>query len=475
MSAPDASSPDAPSQAERLAPLSLQQEGLHFFDRQAPDSAVYSIPYRFDLDGPLDVEALRLALQGLVERHEILRTRFVERDGAYAQLIAPPETFALPCQLLEMPGGEATDEDELQAELERLSAEFAAAPFDLERGPLLFASLRQLSPNRHALFLRMHHIVFDGWSYGVLTRDLDLLYRAARSKRPAPLPALPAQFADYARWQRARLASGALDGDLAYWRAQLAGAPALVSLPTDLPRAAAARNTGRTLEHAWPEELGKGLVGLARILETTPFVVLTAAVTALLARYSGQRDVCLGFPLDGRGHSEIPAEDLIGYFANTLVLRAQVEPELSFRQLAARAKDAVAGAIEHGELPFDKLVEALAPARTLAHHPLFQVCITYQGADEAWRMGNIKVRHRPCPSEIAKFDVTFDFERAGDQLRVRLEYSDELYLEQTMRGVQAELERLVAHAVAEPDGPLPGSAAPETLAPAPARSLRKRR
>ena len=466
----------APDAGERLAPLSLQQEGLHFFDRQTPDSAVYSIPYRFDLEGPLDVEALRRALGDLVQRHQILRTCFIEREGTYAQQVLAQVDVPVPCEPLAVEGGE----DALEAELERLAGELAAAPFDLERGPLLFASLRQISATRHALLLRMHHIVFDGWSYGVLTRDLDLLYRAARSKRPAPLPALPVQFADYARWQRERLASGALDGGLAYWRARLAGAPALVSLPTDLSRPAVAGNTGRTLEQAWPPELGQGLIGLARALEVSPFVVLAAAVTALLARYSGQRDVCLGFPVDGRGHSELQVEDLIGYFSNTLVLRTQVEPELTVRQLVERVREAVAGAIEHGELPFDKLVEALAPARTLAHHPLFQVCVTYQAADEVWRMGNIKARHRPCPSGISKFDVTFDFERAGDQFRVRLEYADELYLEVTMREVMAELQRFLVRAIAEPDGGLADTAEarssePASPSPSGARSLRKRR
>ncbi|MBK7539885.1 MAG: hypothetical protein IPI49_31930 [Myxococcales bacterium] len=473
MSSRGSQSPLDDGEPLRLAPLSMQQEGLHFFDRQAPDSAVYSVPYRFDLEGPLDVEALRRALEALVQRHEILRTRFIERDGAYWQQIMSETAVTLPCEPLTVTG----DEPELEAELERLAAALADAPFDLERGPLMFASLRQLSPTRHALFLRMHHIVFDGWSYGVLTRDLDLLYRAARSTRPAPLPALTVQFADYARWQRERLASGALDDVLAYWRARLVGAPALVSLPTGLPRPAVAGNTGRTLEQAWPEELGKGLVGLARALGVSPFVVMATAVAALLARYTGQRDVCLGFPVDGRGHSELPVEDLIGYFSNTLVLRAQVEPELSFRQLVERVRDAVAGAIEHGELPFDKLVEALAPTRTLAHHPLFQVCITYQAADEVWRMGNVKARHRPCPSGISKFDVTFDFERSGDQFRVRLEYADELYLEPTMWDVLAELQRLIARGIAEPDGGLADTSGPPaaTQAAAPARSLRKRR
>lgn len=465
------SGPD-PQAGELLAPLSLQQEGLHFFDRQAPDSALYSIPYRFDLEGPLEESALQRALIELVQRHQILRTCFVERDGAYAQLVLPAAPVELPCEELASVGDEAS----LELELQRRSGAFAAAPFDLERGPLLFARLLRLSPTRHVLFLRMHHIVFDGWSYGVLTRDLDLLYRAARNGRPAPLPPLPVQFADYARWQRARLVSGALEPALDYWRAHLAGAPPLVSLPPDLPRPAVARNTGRTVEQALPEELGKGLVGFARAAGTTPFVVLCSAVAALLSRYAGRADVCLGFPVDGRGHADLAVEDLIGYFSNTLVLRARVEPESGFRQLVEQVRGEVAAAIEHGELPFDKLVEALAPTRTLAHHPLFQVCVTYQAADEVWRMGNVKARHRPCPSEISKFDLTFDFERAGDRFLVRLEYADELYLEPTMREALAALQRVLASGIAAPDGALADLVeASPSAAPLQTRSLRKRR
>jgi Condensation domain len=457
----------ASANEERLAPLSFGQQGLHFFDRQAPDSALYSIPYRFDIDGPLDPAALDRACRSLLQRHDVLRTCFVEREGSFYQNVLPSISFSLPSEDL----AGVVEQEQL---VESIAAAFASAPFDLTRGPLFFARLLHLGPDRHVFLLRMHHIVFDGWSYGILTHELDVSYRAARSGRAPQLAALPLQFADYARWQRQRLEDHSLDEELAYWKRTLQGAPPLLTLPTDRPRPAVPGYSGRTLDFEFTPELSSGVIALARALAVTPFVLLSAAVSLLMARYSGQTDICLGFPIDGRGHTDLEAEDLIGFFANTLVLRTSVVPGATFRQLVETTRLAMLGAMEHGELPFDKLVESIAPTRSMAHHPLFQVTLTYQSVDDEWRMGNLNVTHKPCPSNISKFDLTFDFEKRRDRFRICLEYADELFLEGTLREMMGELTRSLTQVVADPDT-VAADSLPTPTAAAPVRSLRKRR
>ena len=356
-----------------LWPLSFGQERLHFFDRLHPDSTLYSVPYRLELDGQLDALALERAFCALIERHEVLRTCFVERNGSFYQKVLPSIAFQLPCEDL----SGAADQDEL---VESRSSTFVSAPYDLGNGPLIRARLLRRSPVRHVLLLGLHHIVFDGWSSTVMADELDVLYRAARDALAPQLPDLPIQYADFAEWQRQRHADGAFDVELEYWKQTLAGAPPLLTLPTDRPRPAVPTHSGRSLDFDLPDELSAGILSLASSLAVTPFVVLTAAVNVLLARYSGQTDLCVGFPVAGRSHAQL--DGLIGFFSNTLVLRTSLEREWTFRQVVESTRQAMLGAMEHAEIPFDKLVEALTPARTLACHPLFQVCITHQTAEE---------------------------------------------------------------------------------------------
>jgi len=450
-----------------LVPLSFGQERLHFFDRLQPGSTLYAVPYRLEIEGKLDTAALEHAFAGLIERHAALRTRFVEHDGGYYQSVSPSISFQLPCEDI----SDVADQGSL---VDALTSAFAAAPIDLAAGPLVCAHLYRSGPDRHVLLLKLHHIVFDGWSYAVLVNDLDALYRAARRGRRPPLPTLPIQYTDFALWQRQRHAGGHFADDLAYWKDALAGAPPVVTLPIDRPRPAAPTHTGCNLDAELPAALVDGVLALARSFAVTPFLVLTGAVNALLMRYGGQADVCVGLPVTGRSHPEHDLDGLIGFFANTVVLRTRCAYDATFRQIVEATRQAMLGALEHDAMPFDKLVEALAPERSLAYHPLFQVCVTYQTTEDFWRMGDLKVYERLRPSTIAKFDLTFDFSRTPRGIRMRIEYSDELFHEGTVRGMMRELLSTLERGVSNPDARA-ADGSPSSIAASPVRGLRKRR
>ncbi|MBS0444625.1 MAG: amino acid adenylation domain-containing protein [Proteobacteria bacterium] len=432
---------DMLSESSFFAPLSFSQERLYFFDRLSPGSALYAVSYRLQFDGELDVPALEWALRGLVGRHEVLRSRFVERDGAFCQQVLPPGDWPLPIEDL-------SDRTDASAAVDAIALAFGSAPYDLEHGPVMRARVLKLQARRHVLLLGLHHIVFDGPSSAVMARDLDELYGAAREARAPRLPELPIQYADYAQWQRERYDAGELDADLAYWKAALAGAPALLALPTDHPRPAARSYIGRTLEARLPRSVRAGVVGLSERLGVTPFIVFSTVLNLLLARFSGQADVCLGFPVAGRDHPDL--EDLIGFFSNTLVLRPRLRHDASVCDAVERTRDCVVEALAHQEMPFDKLVEALAPERSLGWHPLFQVCVVYQTDEDHWRLGTAEARFTPTDVGISKFDLTFYFEDRGDDCTLRIEYSTELFEARTVAGLRRGFEQLCAAACRDP-------------------------
>ncbi|HEV3052085.1 MAG TPA: condensation domain-containing protein, partial [Longimicrobium sp.] len=296
------------------APLSFAQERLWFIDRLEPGSATYNIPVAQRLGGVLDQAALERALGEIVRRHEALRTTFTEADGSPVQVIAPFGEFALPVEDLSGLG-----EADREAAVKRRTGEEVRRGFDLSAGPLFRAALLRLSEEDHVLLLTMHHIVSDGWSIGVLFRELSALYEAYREGRGSPLPELAVQYADYAVWQREQLAGEALERQLAYWRERLAGAPELLELPTDHPRPAVQTYRGAAVPVALPLELLERLQSLARSEEATLYMVLLAAFQVLLSKYSGSDDIVVGSPIAGRTRKEM--EELIGFFVNTLVLR----------------------------------------------------------------------------------------------------------------------------------------------------------
>ncbi|HEV2734185.1 MAG TPA: condensation domain-containing protein, partial [Longimicrobiaceae bacterium] len=357
----------------RLAP-SFAQQRLWFVEQLGAAGAAYHVPRRLRLRGELDREALLRALDRIVARHEALRTTFVVVDGEPEQRIAPAESGF---HLLEHDlGGHAGAE----TELDRLVAEEAGAPFDLERGPLIRGRLVRLAPDDHVLLVTMHHIVSDGWSMGVFSRELGTLYGAFRRGDVDPLPPLPVQYADYAAWQRRWVEGEVLRRQADFWRETLAGAPELLELPADHPRPARQDYAGAAAGLRLDEELTAGLGALSRRQGTTLFMTLLAGWAAVLSRLSGQEDVVVGTPTANRGRREI--EGLVGFFVNTLPVRVELAGSPTVAELLGRGKRRALEAQQHQDIPFEQVVERVQPARSLAHGPGFQVTFAWQNEGE---------------------------------------------------------------------------------------------
>ncbi|MEW5926736.1 MAG: amino acid adenylation domain-containing protein [Gemmatimonadota bacterium] len=433
-----------PSERTTGLPLSFAQERLWFLDRLQPGGTTYNVPLALRLDGALDVRALERALGEVVRRHEALRTVFREVDGAPVQVIEPFTGFALVVEDLSGPGG---------ADVERRAGEDAAAPFDLERGPLFRARLLKAGAEEHALLLCMHHAVSDGWSMDVLFRELAALYAAYRAGGESPLPELAVQYADYAVWQRRQLAGEALERQLSYWKAQLAGAPELLELPTDHPRPPAPSFRGGTVPVELPAGLPERLAALGRREGATPFMTLLAAFQLLLSRYAGSGDVVVGSPIAGRTRRE--TEGLIGFFVNTLVLRTDLGGDPPFRELLRRVREVTLGAYEHQDVPFEKLVAELQPERSLSHSPLFQVSFTFGGAEGAG-IGILELRVAPLDAqpESAKFDLSLGLAATPRGLRGGLTYATDLFERATMERMAGHLARLLEQVAGGADLPL---------------------
>jgi hypothetical protein len=351
-----------------VVPLSYAQERLWVLEQIEAAGAAYNIPETMRLSGALDVSALERAFVALVDRHEVLRTRFAQVDGIPVQVVDAPGLFRLECEdLSDLP------DEEREGEARRRAGAIAWTAFDLERGPVFRAVLLRLAAEEHIAVVVMHHIVSDGWSMGVLIREIGALYAAHVEGRSSPLPELPVQYADYAIWQRDWLKGEALERQVAYWKDRLAGAPAALELPTDRARPAVQSFKGASVSVELSKELIDGLQEVARSEGATLFMGLVAAFQILLSRWSGQTDVVVGMPIAGRTHRE--TEGLIGFFANMLALREDLSGNPSFRELLGRAKETALGAYAHQDLPFEKLVEELQPVRDLSRQPIFQVMI----------------------------------------------------------------------------------------------------
>ncbi|HEX7243495.1 MAG TPA: condensation domain-containing protein, partial [Longimicrobiaceae bacterium] len=321
-------------------PLSFAQQRLWVVDRLEPGSAAYNMPYALRLRGGLDAAALRAALDALVRRHEALRTVFAGSDGGPVQVIGPPAP--VPLQVVDL-----RDAPDALREAGRLAAEEALRPFDLERGPLLRSTLLRLDEEDHVLCFTLHHVVSDGWSIEVLVREVSALYAGE------PLPELPVQYADYAVWQRGWLSGGTLEAQLGYWREQLAGAPPLLEIPVDHPRAQGQSPRAAGHRFVLPPALSQGLRELARREGATLFMTVLAGWQALLGRYAGQEDVVVGSPVAGRNRREV--EGLIGFFVNLLVLRVDLSGDPAWAELLGRVRETALGAYDHQELPFERL------------------------------------------------------------------------------------------------------------------------
>jgi amino acid adenylation domain-containing protein len=443
----------------RALPLSFAQQRLWFIHRMDPESGAYNVPLALRLRGALDPRVLRRTLAEIVRRHETLRTVFEERGGEPVQTVRPPAAVPLPA--VDLSG---LPEREREARARRLVLEEARRPFDLERGPLLRARLLRLAPGEHVLVLAMHHVASDEWSTGVLLREAAALYAAFARGASSPLPELPVQYADFAAWQRSWLAGEALDAQLRWWKARLAGAPPLLELPTDRPRAAGRSDAAASHAFTLPAATSAGLRALARREGATLFMTVLAGWQALLGRWSGQDDVVVGTPIAGRTRSEL--EGLIGFFVNMLPLRADLGGGATWRELLARVREGALGAYAHQDLPFERLVDELAAERSLAHAPVFQSTFALQegiAARGGLALDGVALEPLGIAAAEAQFDLDLTVVDEGDSLRAVIGYRTALFEAATVARAAGYLETLLAALASDPElradsVPLPGSA-----------------
>jgi amino acid adenylation domain-containing protein len=436
--------PLVPVGRDRALPLSFAQQRLWFLDQLEPGSAFYNIPLALRLQGALDAAALELALNEVGARHEALRTHFASHDGVPVQVISPAGRLALPFTDLS-----GLVEPERLEQARRRAHEEAQRPFDLSQCPLLRAELLKLDTDEHVLLLTLHHIVADGWSMGVLVREVTTLYEGYARGAEATLPALPVQYTDYAVWQRDWLRGEALAQELSYWKQQLAGAPALLPLPTDHPRPLVQSYRGTSRTQLLSEDLTRALKDLCRSADVTLFMGLLAAFQTLLGRYTGQSDICVGSPIANRNRAEV--EHLIGFFVNTLVLRTQLAEDRSFTELLRDVRETTLNAYAHQDVPFEKLVEELQPERNMSHHPLFQVMFALQNAPvgEA-TLTQITLAPLGVANRTAKFDLTLSISEEGAGLRCQWEYNTDLFEANTIGRMASHFERLLTAVVNAP-------------------------
>ncbi len=433
-----------PLQSDLL--LSFAQERLWFLDRLEPGSPAYNLPLAVQLTGSLDPCAMTAALAEVVRRHEALRTTFALRAGRPVQVVGPPRPMDLPLvDLAALPEPVRKDEAKALADAE------AGRPFDLATGPLLRGLLLRLDGREHRLVLVLHHIVADGWSLGVLVQETAALYEVARRGRPSPLPELPVQYADYAAWQRSWLTGEVLDGLLDHWRARLAGAPALLELPTDRPRPQVQRFHGARLRVELSGELVTGLRDAGLRERATPFMTLLAGFTSLLARHGAGVDLPVGAPVAGR--NRIETEGLIGLLLNTVVLRSDLSGDPAFGDLLARLREVTLDAYTHQDLPFERLVEALVPRRDLSHSPLFQVMLVLQDTRLAQPLGggsDLVLTPLDLEETAAKLDLILNVTETSAGLTGSWRYNRDLFDLPTAARMLRHLQTLLAGAAANP-------------------------
>ncbi|MBI7153306.1 non-ribosomal peptide synthase/polyketide synthase [Pseudomonas aeruginosa] len=423
--------------------LSFAQERQWFIWRLDPHSAAYNIPVALRLKGPLRRDALQGALDLLVQRHETLRTTFVEHDGAPRQVIHPTLPIAIEERRPPVAG----------EDLKGLVETEAHRPFDLQRGPLLRVLLLPLATDECVLVLTLHHIIADGWSMQVLVDELIRVYAALRHDQPPALAELPIQYADFAAWQRQWMDGGERERQLGYWVSRLGGEQPLLELPSDRPRPQQQSHRGRRIGIPLPAELAEALRRLAQAEQGTLFMLLLASFQALLHRYSGQNDIRVGVPIANRNREE--TEGLIGFFVNTQVLRAELDGQLPFRELLRQVRQAVVEAQGYQDLPFEQLVDALQPERSLSHAPLFQVMYNHQRDDHRGSrfasLGELEVEDLAWDVQTAQFDLTLDTYESSNGLLAELTYATDLFDASSAERIAGHWLNLLRSIVARPE------------------------
>ncbi|HYR12404.1 MAG TPA: condensation domain-containing protein, partial [Longimicrobium sp.] len=428
-------------------PLSFAQQRLWVL-MQFGSTVAYNVADAVRLTGPLDDRVLEYALTEIVRRHEPLRTRIELRDGEPVQVVLPARPVRLRAHDVDAAPGEARD-----AEYARLAEEEARQEFPLE-GPFFRVRLLRASDDDHVLLITVHHVATDGWSQGIFRHELLTLYQAFAREEGSPLAELPTSYGRYALRQREELGGEALDRQIGYWKERLAGAPALLELPTDRPRPPVQSHRGARERFDLPRALLDGLQALGRGEGATLYMVMLGAFQLLPSKYSGSEDIVVGSPIAGRTRPEV--EELIGFFANTLVLRTDLSGDPTFRELLGRVREGTLGAYEHQEVPFERLVAELQPERSMSHSPLFQVTFTLQNADHSGSgsgsgLAGLRMEGVAAEVETTRFDLGLTAVPHGGGVSGLLEYSTDLFDRSTVRRMLEHLQRVLEQVAADAD------------------------
>lgn len=426
-------------------PLSFAQQRLWFLVQLEPDNPFYNIPTALRLEGDLELEAFQQAIDQLVQRHETLRTTFTTLDEQPQQIVH--SRMVIPIEQVDL-SGLPTEQDQ---EVERLAIADATQPFNLTQGPLLRIQLLRLAPSQSVLLINLHHIISDAWSTGIFVRELAYFYRAARQAEPATLPELPIQYADFAHWQRQQTAR--LDQQLSYWQQQFTTLPPVLALPTDRPRPAVQTYRGDRCALELSEPLTTSLKQLAQATDSTLFMVLLASFQILLHRYTHQTDITVGTPIANRNQTEI--EGLIGFFINSLPLRADLSGNPTVKQLLAQIRERTLGAYAHQDLPFEKLVDALDIPRDLSRSPLYQVMLILQNAPNvSLDVPGLTLIPLHYGTQTTKLDLTLICLEQGPRLTAVMEFNPDLFDAATIEGMLTHWQTLLQGLTTAPTTPI---------------------
>jgi len=435
-----------PAQRTQEIPLSFAQQRLWFLHQMQPDSAVYNLPMAIQVEGFLEEAAFIQSLNELVQRHEILRTRFITKTGQPVQVIenaAPLDIEHLDFQNHSAP----------QDAIKQAAIEAAQKPFDLSQDQLLRVTLIRVTKERTVVLFTVHHIIADGWSQEILIQELAKLYRSALIGQSASLPALPVQYADFSIWQQNWLQGDVLETQLEYWRNQLDTQQSVLQLPTDYPRARVQTYQGKVEQFSLSQELSEQLGDLGQQQSATLFMTLLAAFKVLLYRYTGQMDLVVGTPIANRHRAEV--EGLIGLFVNTLVLRSHLSPHANFKTLLNQIKTTTWVAYDHQDLPFEKLVEDLQPERDLSYSPLFQVKFRLENPpQQQLTLPGLTFQRLPQAITTAKLDLSVDLYETAEGIVGGFEYNSDLFKPETIQRMVNHFQVLLASIVANPESPI---------------------
>ena len=426
-------------------PLSFAQQRLWFVQQLSPDNDSYNMLEVLRLDGALNIAALEQSLNELVRRHEILRTTFPTVDGKPIQKIAPATTLNLSIHDLQ-----GLSADEQTTQIQQIAESQASAPFNLAFGPLVQFTLLQLSLKEYVLLLKMHHIIYDGWSLNIFFGELSQLYAAFTQGLPNPLPELSIQYADFAFWQRQWLTGEVLERQVNYWQKQLAGVPPVLELPTDKPRPPIQTFQGAAKSLVLDRELTQRLQHLSQESDATLFMTLLAAFLVLISRYTGQPDIIVGSPIANRNSPQI--EQLMGFFANTLALRGNLSNNPSFAEFLAQVRQTTLSAYAHQDLPFEMLVEKLQPERDLSRNPLVQVMFSLQNAPQSsGNLSGLNIQNMPLPIGVrARFDLEVNYWEVPGGLEGVWCYKTDLLEADTITRLAQHFQTLLQAIVANP-------------------------